>query len=160
MIGGMGVTLDAIDRKLMVLLQRDADLALEAIGAEVGLSRNACWRRIRRLEQEGYIKGRVALADPRRLNLGLTVFIAVRTNQHTAEWAESFRRATCAMPEIQGVYRTSGDLDYLIKARVPDVAAYDALYQRLIGKVSLTDVSASFVMEEMKDSTELPLTYV
>lgn len=154
------MTLDVIDRKLLVLLQRDADLALEAIGAEVGLSRNACWRRIRRLEQEGYIKGRVALADPRRLNLGLTVFIAVRTNQHTAAWAESFRRATCAMPEIQGVYRTSGDLDYLIKARVPDVAAYDALYQRLIGKVSLTDVSASFVMEEMKDSTELPLTYV
>ncbi len=151
--------LDEIDRRLLILLQRDASLALEAIGAEVGLSRNACWRRVRRLESEGYITSRVALADPKRLNLGLTVFIAVRTNQHTAEWAESFRRATMAMPEIQGVYRTSGDLDYLIKARVPDVASYDALYQRLIKRVSLTDVTASFVMEEMKESTELPLNY-
>lgn len=151
--------LDAIDRRLLTLLQRDASLALEAIGEEVGLSRNACWRRVRRLESEGYIKARVALVDPGRVNLGLTVFIAVRTNQHSAEWAESFRKAIMTMPEIQGVYRTSGDLDYLIKARVPDVAAYDALYQRLIMRVSLTDVTASFVMEEMKESTELPLNY-
>lgn len=151
--------LDAIDRRLLTLLQRDASLALEAIGEEVGLSRNACWRRVRRLESEGYIKARVALVDPRRVNLGLTVFIAVRTNQHSAEWAEGFRKAIMTMPEIQGVYRTSGDLDYLIKARVPDVAAYDALYQRLIMRVSLTDVTASFVMEEMKESTELPLNY-
>ncbi len=151
--------LDEIDRRLLVLLQRDASLALEAIGEEVGLSRNACWRRVRRLERDGFIKKRVALADPQRLNLGLTVFVAVRTNQHSADWAEDFRRATLAMPEIQGVYRTSGDLDYLIKARVPDVAAYDALYQRLIKRVSLTDVTASFVMEEMKESTELPLNY-
>ncbi len=153
------MTLDELDRRLLTLLQRDSSLAMEAVGEEVGLSRNACWRRIRRLEQEGYLKARVALADAGRLNLGLMVFIAVRTNQHTADWAESFRRATCSMPEIQGVYRTSGDLDYLIKARVPDVAAYDALYQRLIAKVSLADVSASFVMEEMKETTELPLTY-
>ncbi|MEQ8653358.1 MAG: Lrp/AsnC family transcriptional regulator [Kiloniellales bacterium] len=151
--------LDAIDRRLLTLLQRDASLALEAIGAEVGLSRNACWRRVRRLESEGYIKARVALVDPGRVNLGLTVFIAVRTSQHSAEWTESFRRAITTMPEIQGVYRTSGDLDYLIKARVPDVAAYDALYQRLIMRVSLTDVTASFVMEEMKESTEVPLNY-
>ncbi len=151
--------IDETDRRLLTLLQRDASLALEAIGDEVGLSRNACWRRVRRLEQEGYITGRVALVDPKQVNLGLTVFIAVRTNQHSAAWAEDFRRATTAMPEIQGVYRTSGELDYLIKARVPDVAAYDQLYQRLIRRVTLTDVTASFVMEEMKESTELPLNY-
>jgi len=154
------VTLDDIDRRLLVALQRDAGRSLEALGQSVGLSRNACWRRVRRLEEAGFVRARVALLDPTRLNLGLTVFIAIRTNQHTADWAKAFAAATAAMPEILGVYRTSGELDYLIKARVPDVAAYDALYQRLIRKVDLADVSASFVMEEMKESTELPLTYL
>ncbi|MEO1193301.1 MAG: Lrp/AsnC family transcriptional regulator [Pseudomonadota bacterium] len=151
--------LDPLDKKLLKLLQRDVSLSLEAVGKAVGLSRNACWRRLRRLETEGYITGKVAVLDPAKVNLGLTVFIAVRTNQHSAAWAETFRRATASLPEIQGVYRTSGDLDYLIKARVPDVAAYDALYQRLIQKVELADVSASFVMEEIKEATALPLSY-
>ncbi|GAB5471644.1 MAG: Lrp/AsnC family transcriptional regulator [Rhodospirillales bacterium] len=151
--------MDRLDRHLLDLLQRDVSLSLEAVGEAVGLSRNACWRRLRRLEEAGFITGRVALLDPQRVNLGLTVFVAVRTSQHNAAWAEAFKRATDAMPEIQGVYRTSGELDYLIKARVPDVAAYDALYQRLIQKVDLADVSASFVMEELKESTVLPLSY-
>ena len=149
--------LDEIDRKLLRRVQRDADLGVEALGAEIGLSRNACWRRLKRLEAIGVIRRRVALLDADALGLGLTVFIAVRTDRHDAAWVEAFARATRGLPEIQGVYRTSGETDYLIRARVADVKAYDALYQRLIAKVDLKDVSASFVMEELKETTELPV---
>ena len=151
--------LDKTDRRLLAELQIDASESLERIGQRVGLSRNACWNRIRKLEEAGVIKARVALVEPAKVNLGLSVFIAIRTNEHDPEWLETFARETGAMPEIQGVYRTSGDLDYLIRARVPDVAAYDALYQRLIRKVRLADVSASFVMQEIKETTALPLNY-
>ena len=153
------MVLDDLDCRLLAELQLDASESIEALGRRVGLSRNACWNRIKRLEEAGIIAQRVVLVDPRRINLGLTVFIAVRTNEHDPEWLETFERETKAMPEIQGVYRTSGDLDYLIRARVPDVAAYDALYQRLIRRVRLADVSASFVMQEIKETTALPMTY-
>lgn len=151
--------LDDIDRRLLAELQVDASESLEKLGERVGLSRNACWNRVRRLEEAGVVKARVALVDPGKINLGLSVFIAVRTNEHDPDWLETFARETSAMQEIQGVYRTSGDLDYLIRARVPDMAAYDALYQRLIRKVRLADVSASFVMQEIKETTALPLNY-
>ena len=151
--------LDDIDRRLLAVLQTDASESLEKVGERIGLSRNACWNRVRRLEEAGVLKARVALVDPAAINLGLTVFIAVRTNEHDPDWLEAFARETRSMPEIQGVYRTSGELDYLIRARVPDVAAYDALYQRLIRKVRLADVSASFVMQEIKETTALPLNY-
>ncbi len=149
--------LDPIDRRILRELQRDARLGVEALGERVGLSRNACWRRIRLLEEAGVIRAQVALVDPEALGLGLTVFIAVRTDRHEPEWLERFTRAVGDMPEILGVWRTSGDLDYLLKARVADVRAYDRLYQRLIRKVELADISASFVMEEIKDTTELPV---
>ncbi|MBD3679342.1 MAG: Lrp/AsnC family transcriptional regulator [Rhodobacteraceae bacterium] len=149
--------LDNLDRKILAELQRDAEVSLDALGEKVGLSRNACWRRVKSLESSGVIRRRVALLDPDSLGLGLAVFIQVRTSRHDAEWLEAFARATRAMPEILGVYRMSGDLDYLIRARVADVADYDRLYQRLIARVSLTDVSASFVMEEIKDTNELPV---
>ncbi len=152
-------TLDDTDRRLLAALQCDASESIEALGERVGLSRNACWRRLRRLEDEGVLKGRVGVVDPVKVNLGLTVFIAIRTDQHEPQWLARFAEATRAMPEIQGVYRTSGQLDYLIRARVPNVEAYDALYQRLIRQVPLADVSASFVMEEIKETTELPLIY-
>ena len=103
------------------------------------------------------IRARVALVDPEALGLGLTVFIAVRTDRHAPDWLERFTDAVRGMPEIQGVWRTSGDLDYLLKARVADVRAYDRLYQRLIRRVELADISASFVMEEIKETTELPV---
>ena len=151
--------LDDIDRRLLAELQADASVSLEKLGERVGLSRNACWNRVRRLEEAGILKARVALVDPEKVNLGLCVFIAVRTSEHDPAWLETFARETRAIAEIQGVYRTSGDLDYLIRARVPDVAAYDALYQRLIRRVRLADVSASFVMEEIKETTALPLNY-
>ena len=123
----------------------------------VGLSRNACWRRVKRMEEAGIIRGRVALCDAEALGLGLTVFIAVRTDRHDAEWLDDFMKAVKALPEILGAYRTSGDLDYLLHARVADVRAYDRLYQKLIRRVAVSDISASFVMEELKETTALPV---
>ncbi|WP_432816877.1 Lrp/AsnC family transcriptional regulator [Sulfitobacter sp. JB4-11] len=149
--------IDHTDRRILMQLQRDTDQSLESLGAAVGLSRNACWRRIRALETSGFIKGRVALLDADKLNLGLTVFMQVRTSAHAPDWLDSFSTATRSMPEITGVYRMSGELDYLIRAKVADMAGYDRLYQNLIRKVPLSDVSASFVMEEIKETTQLPL---
>lgn len=149
--------IDPQDRRILTVLQRDAGMGLEALGEAVGLSRNAVWRRIRALEAAGVIRGRVALLDAPKLGLGLSVFISVRTHRHDPEWLDRFARATREMPEVLGAYRMTGDLDYLIRAKVADMAAYDALYQRLIRSVDMADVSASFVMEELKETTALPL---
>ena len=151
------VTIDDLDRKILAELQREADMGLEALGGRVGLSRNAVWRRVRALEEAGVIRARVALLDAAKLNLGLTVIIQIRTNRHDPGWLDAFASAMRDMPEIQGAYRMTGDLDYLVRARVADMAAYDRLYQRLIRKVEMSDVAASFVMEELKDTTALPL---
>jgi Lrp/AsnC family transcriptional regulator len=151
------MNIDHIDRKILQQMQRDASLSLEDLGESVGLSRNACWRRVKNLTEAGVIKSRVAILDAEKLNLGLSVFISVRTNQHEPDWLNKFATATRAMPEILGAYRMSGDLDYLIRAQVTDMAAYDRLYQRLIQRVNLSDVSASFVMEQIKETTALPL---
>ena len=148
---------DDADLRILNLLQQDASLPLDEIGTRVNLSRNAVWRRIRAMEASGLIRARVALLDPARLGLGLQVFITLRTSDHSPDWLEKFARATADLPQITGVYRMTGDIDYLIRARVTDMADYDALYQRLIRRVPLTDVSASFVMEEIKDTTALPL---
>lgn len=150
-------TLDEIDRRILAELQRDAMLSVDDVSARVNLSRNACWRRIRRLEDEGVIIGRVALVDAEKLGLGLSVFILVRTSHHDPDWLARFRAAVTSLPEITGVYRMSGDLDYVLRARVADVKAYDRLYQRLIAKVPLSDVSASFVMEEIRETTVVPV---
>ncbi|MXU66278.1 Lrp/AsnC family transcriptional regulator [Oceanomicrobium pacificus] len=149
--------IDTLDRKILHQLQQDATLPLEELGNRVGLSRNACWRRVKQLEDAGFLRGRVALLDPEKLDLGLSVFIQIRTNRHDADWLARFASATRAMPEILGVYRMSGDLDYLVRARVADMKAYDRMYQRLIEKIELSDVSASFVMEDIKDTTALPV---
>jgi Lrp/AsnC family transcriptional regulator len=151
--------MDAVDRKLLDLLQRDASLSLDDLSERAALSRNACWRRVKRLEDDGIIKARVTLLDARRINVGLTAFIALRTTEHSAEWLDAFSRAVRDIPEIIGVYRMTGDVDYLLQAVIPDVAAYDDLYKRLISKITLADVSSSFVMEEIKATTVLPLDY-
>ncbi len=150
-------SIDTFDHKILAALQRDATRSMDDLSEEIGLSRNACWRRIRALETAGIIKGRVALVDAAKVGLGLTVFMQIRTNAHAPDWLRKFSTATKALPEIQGVYRMSGDLDYLIRARVADMAGYDRLYQMLIARVELSDVSASFVMEEIKETTALPL---
>ena len=149
--------LDSFDRKILMELQRDASLSAEQLSERISLSRNACWRRLKRLEDDGYITGRVALVDAEKVGLGLSVFIIIRTSHHDPEWLAKFRAAVVSFPEITGVYRMSGDLDYVLRARVCDVKAYDRLYQRLIAKVPLSDVSASFVMEEIRETTVLPV---
>ena len=149
--------LDRIDRRLLAQLQRDAGQALEALGEVVGLSRNACWRRIKRLEEAGVIQRRVAICDAEALDLGLQVIITIRTDRHDAAWLEAFGKAVADIPEILGAYRTSGEVDYVLRARVSSVASYDRLYRRLIAKVPLKDITASFVMEELKETTELPV---
>ena len=151
--------MDTTDRKLIDILQRDAGLSLDDFSERVGLSRNACWRRIKRLEDEGVIKARVTLLDASRINVGLTAFIALRTTEHSAKWLDQFSKAVRGIPEIIGVYRMTGDIDYLLQVVIPDVGAYDRLYKRLIGRITLADVSSSFVMEEIKATTVLPLDY-
>jgi Lrp/AsnC family transcriptional regulator len=149
--------LDKTDRAILAELQRDAALTVDQLAERIHLSRNACWRRVKALEETGVIKGRVALIDAAKLGLGLTAFIAIRTAQHEEKWLEKFSRAVREFPEIIGVYRTTGETDYLLQAVVSDIAGYDQLYKRLIARISLTDVSASFVMEKIKETTALPI---
>ena len=148
--------LDAMDRRLLTYLQSDATLSLADLSEAVHLSRSACWRRLQRLEGEGVIRQRVTLLDAPRVGLPLTVFISVRTNQHNAEWAQRFREVLDQVPGVLEAYRMGGAVDYLIKAVVADMPGYDRLYQQLI-EADLFDVSAGFVMEELKYSTALPL---
>jgi Lrp/AsnC family transcriptional regulator, cysteine-sensing transcriptional activator len=149
--------LDKTDRAILAELQRDAALTVDQLAERIHLSRNACWRRVKALEETGVIKGRVALIDAAKLGLGLTAFIAIRTAQHEEKWLEKFSRAVREFPEIIGVYRTTGETDYLLQAVVSDIAGYDQLYKRLIARISLTDVSAIFVMEKIKETTALPI---
>ena len=150
-------SLDSRDRRILDEMQRDAGLSLQELADRVALSRNATWRRLQRLERDGYIRGRVALLDRDRLGLKLLVVIAVRTDTHSADWLERFHDAVRGLPEITAVYRMSGDVDYLLQAVVADMDAYDRLYKQLIARIDLSDVSSSFVMEEIKATTALPL---
>ena len=149
--------IDDFDRKILKCLQTDASQPIESIAQQIGLSRNACWRRIKTLEEAGVITGRIALVDPEKIGAGLTAFIMIRTNRHEPEWIDAFNKAVQDIPEIVGVYRTSGDIDYFVRARIADMADYDRIYQSLIRKVSLSDVSATFVMEEIKETNSVPI---
>lgn len=151
--------MDAVDRRILSCLQEDATLPLEALAERVGLSPSPCWRRIQKLEAQGVIKKRVALLDPDKLNVGVTVFVAVRTNRHDMEWAEQFCRAVSDIPEVVEFYRMSGETDYLLRVVVPNIAAYDDVYKRLIKTASLHDVSSNFAMERIKYTTALPVDY-
>ena len=148
-----------IDRKILSYLQDDTTTPVAEIAERVGLSTTPCWRRIQKLEDAGVIRARVALLDGQKLNAGVTVFVAIRTAEHSAEWLETFSQAVTEIPEVLEFYRMSGDVDYLLRVVVPDIAAYDAVYKRLISRVTLSDVSSSFAMEEIKYTTALPLTY-
>ncbi len=149
--------MDPIDRKILGLLQQDVGLSIAEVAAKVGLSQTPCWKRIQKMEQTGVIKARVALLDAKKLNLGLTVFVIIRTNQHDDVWLQNFVRAIKNFQEITGIWRMAGDIDYLLRVIVRDIDAYDAFYKRLIKRVSLSDVASTFVMEEIKYSTALPL---
>jgi Lrp/AsnC family transcriptional regulator len=150
------VKLDDLDRQILALLQDDASLPIQQIADQVGLSVNPCWRRIRRLEADGVILGRVALVDPEKVGLALTIFVRVKTREHTAAWAEKLVEVIASMDEISECHRIGGDVDYLLKVTVPDIAGYDRVYKELIARVpNLTDVSALFSMERLKSSTRL-----
>lgn len=149
--------LDTVDRKILELLQRDAALQLADIAERVGLSTSPCWRRIQRLRDSGVIRRQVALVDPASVNVGVTVFVAVRTKSHSLQWFDRFRATVDAIPEVTEMYRMSGDTDYLLRVVVPDVRTYDQVYQRLIHGNEFLDVSSSFAMEQTKYTTELPL---
>ena len=151
--------MDRTDKRILELLQQDSELAVSEIGKRVGLSTSPCWRRIQRLDKDGYIKKRVALLDANLLNLSLTAFVMVKTSQHNVEWLEIFANAVKELPEIVEVYRMSGDVDYLLKIVVPDIAAYDVVYKQLIEKIAFMDVSSGFAMEIIKSTTALPLSY-
>ena len=153
----MTADIDDIDRKILRLQQKDAGMSVDAIADVVHLSRNACWRRLKRLEAEGILQKRVAILDPVALGLSLQVIVAIRTNDHSDAWLQVFRKVVNEMPEIVAAQRMSGDLDYILRVRVADVPAYDRFYQRLISKLPIADVSASFVMEDVKETTALPL---
>lgn len=149
--------LDNIDRSILKALQIDASLSMDELSEKVSLSRNACWRRMRHLEEAGVIKGRVALIDPEAVGLGLSVLVLIKAGSHSPEWLSKFENAAATMSEIIGAYRTSGELDYVLRVRVADMKDYDRFYQQLIKRVPMGDVSASFVMDEIKDTTALPL---
>ncbi|HZT20374.1 MAG TPA: Lrp/AsnC family transcriptional regulator [Dongiaceae bacterium] len=151
--------LDKIDRKILALLQQDASLPIAELSEKVGLSPSPCWRRIQKLEAEGYIRARVALLDPKKMNVGVTVFAAIRTSQHSAKWLDAFSRAVVGIPEIVEVYRMSGQVDYMLRIVVADIEAYDRVYRRLIGAIELYDVSSAFAMEVLKSTTALPTDY-
>ena len=149
--------LDKTDKKLLELLQGDATLNIAHLAELVGLSATPCWKRVKRLEEEGYILKRVALIDRAKVGLKVTIFVSVKTNEHDAGWLENFARVASSFPEIVELYRMSGDVDYLMKVVSEDVEGYDRFYKRLIKAVKLTDVSSAFAMEQIKYSTALPL---
>jgi len=151
--------LDRIDKKILEILQANSSSSIQEVSEQVALSPTPCWRRIQRLERDGYIRQRVALLDPAKLNVGVTVFVSVSTNQHNKQWVKRFTTVVEAIPQIVEFYRMSGDVDYLLRVVVPDIKGYDAVYQRLIKEIDLTDVSSSFAMEQIKYTTALPLDY-
>ena len=149
--------MDQIDRQILMQLQHNAAQPVADIARKVGLSVTPCWRRIQRMEETGIIRKRVALLDSKAVGVGMSVFVAVRTDQHNADWLEKFAGMVADMPEVVEFYRMSGEVDYLLRVVVPDMAAYDKFYRKLITNVQLTDVSSSFAMEEIKFTTALPL---
>ena len=149
--------MDRIDKAILSLLQRDTTMPVAEIGRRVGLSTTPCWRRIQRMEEDGVIRGRVAVLDPAKVNANVTVFVSVRTASHEGEWLRRFSEVVAQFPEVVEFYRMSGEIDYLLRVVVPDIATYDAFYKRLIAKIEIADVSSSFAMEQIKYTTELPL---
>ena len=151
--------LDRMDRKILDILQKDCTLPVAEIGKQIGLSTTPCWRRIQKLEESGVIERRVALLDPKKINVGVTVFVSITTSQHTQEWLDRFHAALKDFPEIVEFYRMSGQVDYLLRVVVPDIERYDSFYKKLIAKIELSDVSSAFAMEQIKFTTTLPLEY-
>lgn len=151
--------LDAMDIKILRILQEDCTRPVAEIGKEVGLSTTPCWRRIQKLEDAGVIKKRVALLDPQKVNAGVSVFVSIKTDQHSLSWLEKFHESVKDFPEVLGFYRMSGEIDYLLHVVVPDIQSYDAFYKKLISNIEIAKVSSAFAMEQIKYSTAVPLEF-
>ena len=149
--------MDRIDHDLLALLQRDASFSIADLARQVGLSATPCWKRIQRLEANGTIRRRVAVLDPDRLGLGLTVFVAIETGDHSEPWLERFAATVLAMPEVVEAHRMAGDVDYMLRVVTTDLAAYDRFYKRLIAATAPKNVTSRISMERVKSTTELPL---
>ena len=149
--------MDATDRKILALLQDDASLSVAEIGNRVGLSSTPCWKRIQRLEADGVLIKRVALIDQDKLGLGVTVFVSIETGDHSQDWLDRFAQVVGAMPEVMEFYRMAGDVDYMLRVVVTDIAGYDAFYKRMIAAVPLKNVTSRFAMEKIKSTTSLPI---
>jgi Lrp/AsnC family transcriptional regulator len=155
---GENMNLDAIDRRILSVLQEDATVSMADLAESVGLSATPCWKRIKRLEQSGVIERRVAILNRERLGLGVSVFASIRTSHHSAEWLQKFADGVAKIPEVVEFYRLSGEIDYLLKIVVRDISDYDRIYRKLIKVTELHDVSSSFAMQEIKFTTALPLS--
>ena len=149
--------MDAIDRKILAVVQEDASLSVAEIGHRVGLSSTPCWKRLQKLEAEGVITGRVALIDPEKIGLGITVFVSVETGDHSQDWLTKFAELVSAMPEVMEFYRMAGDVDYMLRVVVRDMQSYDAFYKKLIAAIPLKNVTSRFAMERVKSTTALPI---
>ena len=149
--------MDAIDRKILSVMQEDASLSVAEIGSRVGLSSTPCWKRIQRLEGDGVITRRVALIDSTKIGLGITVFVSVETGDHSQDWLDRFAEMVGSMPEVMEFYRMAGDVDYMLRVVVADIAGYDTFYKKLIGTVALKNVTSRFAMEKIKSTTALPI---
>ncbi|OYV29058.1 MAG: ArsR family transcriptional regulator [Thiomonas sp. 20-64-9] len=152
--------MDKFDREILRHLQRDADVPMTRIAEAIGLSQAACWRRVQRLQEAGVIHKRVALLDGEKLNAGVTVFVSIRISDHSPAWVQAFSTALDDIEEIVEIYRMSGDVDYLLKIKVPDIKAYDGIYRKIIERMNFSDVSSSFAMEQIKSTTAVPLSFV
>ena len=149
--------MDAIDRKILAVVQDDASLSVAEIGQRVGLSSTPCWKRLQRLEADGVILRRVALVAPEKIGLGITVFVSVETGDHSNDWLKRFAETASAMPEVMEFYRMAGDVDYMLRVVVQDMQSYDAFYKRLIAAIPLKNVTSRFAMEKIKSTTALPI---
>lgn len=152
--------IDRTDRKILSILQVDCTIPVAEVARRVGLSTTPCWRRIQKLEEDGVITGRVALLDPTKVNAPVTAFVSIITNQHSEDWITRFAQVIQEFPEVVEFYRMAGSVDYLLRVVVPDIAAYDAFYKKLISKAEIADVSTTFAMEQIKYTTALPLGYI
>lgn len=152
--------MDRIDRMILTILQEDVTVPVAEIGRRVGLSTTPCWRRIQKMEEDGVIKGRVAVLNPAKVNAKVTAFVFITTNQHNEDWLHHFSKVMADFPEVVEFYRMSGQIDYLLKVVVPDIEAYDAFYKKLVAKIDIMDVSSAFAMEAIKNVTALPLGYM
>ena len=154
---GRQTRMDATDRKILALLQEDASLSVAEIGNRVGLSSTPCWKRIQRLEAEGVLTKRVALVDQDKLGLGVTVFVSIETGDHSQDWLDRFAQTIGSMPEVMEFYRMAGDVDYMLRVVVTDIAGYDTFYKKMIAAVPLKNVTSRFAMEKIKSTTALPI---